>query len=288
MRRAILAGLGLALAIFLPLLGQGKGEEEDWQWATKQNEVRAYDQFLKDHPQGAHREEAMKAASRRSVEGISAAAKSCDPLFPRMLLYAVAAGPDSLLDPQVTDKTLSDAANCPFTTTLDPEEEAGAAEGLVLVRTRLVTKLEAGLPLRAVINLDQILLDLEESMVMDAYKKVMKCSDQSAWTDTSPKKARECAAPYMKIQEKAAEGMGIQAKFDFTRVSEVKEREYRAGFWDRFRKMAKRDLWIELAQALKLAQDVDAARKAETDPEIVKKIEDVRLRLAGGKPTGGI
>lgn len=283
------AGLMIGIVLWMAAgSAWAKGEEDDWRWAERQGDVKAYDQYLLQNPTGAHTDQARKTAGRKSAEQLRQASENCSPQFPLMLYYTVTAEDDPLLPLSKIAEALNAAVECKFAPGLSPEERMRGMDILFQIRDRLLPQLEIELPLPALFNLDFILLELEEAVVEDTYKKIVKCSDQSAWVDTSPQKAYECSKPYIKIQENCANQMSTQAKFGFARVAQVKDREYRAKFWDRYRKMAKREIWVELAKIFSLIKDLEEAKKAETDLEIIRKIEDVQLRMAaGGKPIGG-
>lgn len=282
-------GLGLVVLLVMAssiLLG-AKNEGKDWQSAEKRNDVRTYDQYLKDHPQGAHAGQATEKAARLSVENLEKAASRCDSMFPRMVYYSVAASANNVASEDSLARAMATAGKCGFSTTLSSEQMLNATGGLLMARKKMAGNAGSPKTARAVIDLDFILFDLQQKVIMAASDEITKCSDQNAWTDTPRKQIYACAMPHRKVQMKLASAIAGQIKFDFDKIGVVSDTNYRLGFWEKIRKAAKRQLMQEIAAAFGLYTDAEAAMKKESDPKVKDKIETVMIRLAGsGKPRG--
>lgn len=282
-------GLGLVvlLVVAASILLGAKNEGKDWQAAEKRNDVRTYDQYLKDHPQGAHAGQATEKAARLSVENLEKAASRCDSMFPRMVYYSVAASQKTVASEDSLAQAMTMAGKCSFSTTLSSEQRLNATGGLLMARKTMAGNAGSPAAARAVIDLDFILFDLQQKVIIAASEEITKCSDQNAWTDTPRKQIYACAMPHRKVQMKLASAIAGQIKFDFDKIGVVSDTNYRLGFWEKIRKAAKRQLMQEIAAAFGLYTDAEAAMKKESDPKVKDKIETVMIRLAGsGKPRG--
>ena len=278
--------LFLLLAAF-PLALLAKGEADDWQAAEEKGDVAAYDEYLKDYPDGAHAARARQAAAQKSAGELSRAAGSCAAVFPRAVYYAVGGTDQPTVSHSALASDLASASACTFSNSIDPEATPRNADGLLFARSRLELVPETSFPPRGIIDLDWILFDLEDAAVGYTFKKLVRCNDQSAWVDTSPKAAYECSKPYRAIQMRMAEGMASQAQTDFERISRVDDPDYRMSFWKKYQKLAKGEAMGEVAVAYKLHQRAMAVKPREQDPRIAEEIENAAIKLGGGKPTGG-
>ncbi len=281
------SALFLILAAF-PLAILAKGEADDWQAAQRNGDLVAYDEYLKDYPDGAHASEARLAAARMSAGELGPAAGSCAPVYPRAVYYAVGVSDQPAASYSSLASSLATASACAFSNSISPEDIPRNADGLLYARSRLEPVPETAFPPRGIIDLDWILYDLEDAAIRYTFKKLVRCSDQSAWTDTSPKAAFECGKPYRDIQMRMAQGMATQASTDFERVSRVDDPDYRMSFWKKYQKLAKGEAMGEVAVAYQLHQKAMAAKPREQDPRIAEEIENAAIKLGGGKPTGGL
>ena len=276
--------LALVLA---PLALGAKGEEDDWQKATKRGDVRAYDGHLKAYPNGRHAAEARQMAAQKCPAEIETAARSCDPLFLRMIYYAVGVSDTPTVKGDALASHLSRAASCSFKVSINSDDLVYYVDGMLFARSRLVLLPESQLPPRAIIDLDFILFDLEDEIIHDSFKKIVRCNDQSAWVDTPKKVAFECSTPHRELQTRMATAMAEQAQSDFERISRVPDASYRLSFWKQYQALAKNDVMGEIAAAYQLHSEAMKAKKQEPDPKVSQEIEDAAIKLGGGKPTGG-
>jgi hypothetical protein len=185
--------------------------------------------------------------------------------------------------------SIGEASGCSFPSAMNYEETVWATDGLLDARARLDGISEAKFPPRAMIDLDFILLDLEDSAILGAAKKIKFCHDQSAWVDTSKKAAFQCSAPHREVQARYAQAMAVQARSDFERIGGVSDADFRLSFWKKYKKLAKRDVMEQVAMANQLHSDALRVMKRETDPRVAEQIESAAIRLGGGgKPRGGM
>lgn len=277
----------VGLLILAPLLLWAKGEAEDWQKAQKKGDVAALDEYLKNYPDGPHAAEAKQQAAQRSGTEIPADAGSCAPVFPRAVYYSVGVTDRPTIAEPDLAAALAKAAPCAFSSSIALEDTPRHADGLLFARSRLELIPETRFPPRAIIDLDWILFDLEDAAIRFTFKKIVRCNDQSAWVDTSPKAAFECSMPYRDIQMRMAQGMAQQSKTDFDRIGRVDDASYRLLFWRQYQKLAKGEAMGEVAVAFQLHTEAMRVKPLEKDPKVAEEIENAAIKLGGGKPTSG-
>ncbi len=265
------------------------GEEREWKWAETKDNLKGYDDYILEHPEGAHLKEALERACRMSAAELKGPLSGCEPMFPRMAYYAVAARERSLISGPALAENLSEEYECNFPLLLRQKDRGHAVDGLIAVRYEMETALKDELGVRPFIDIDLILTELEEAVIYDSYEEIMKCSDQSAWQDTPMADQLACSRPYRERQRTLAQAMGDHAKYDFGHVHQVEDKDYRMEFWESYRKLAKKPTMVQVAAAYGLRGHAQKAMEKEADPEVADKIETVAIRLAGGgKPLGGM
>jgi len=264
-------------------------EGSQWNKAQRSEKLSEYDDYVTMFPEGPHSREAKTKAAKLSASQISEASGSCDKLYPRMTYYCLAATPEVHVSPDTLSQCMARAAECSFPLILLAQDTYYAAEGMLSARYVMGTRMASQLEPRTFIDTHRIMLDLEEAVIYSAQDEIIKCSDQNAWVDTPLKKRMECSKPYMKTQTRMGRAMGDQAKYDIENISNVDNAAYRLEFWERYRKLAKKDIMAEISQAYDLYDSAKKAMAEERNPEVADKIETVSIRLAGaGKPVGGV
>jgi hypothetical protein len=206
-----------------------------------------------------------------------------------MAYYASASKAGPKVSDEVLAQAIASALNCSFTTAMKMLDKARAVQNLSSVRAKLVTNSGSPAASRGVFDVDVILLALQYNVLMDTCDEMYKCKvGKDPFRDPTKKEIYDCAKPMREMQALMAKLIAEQFKSDIERISSVPDREYRANFWERCRKEAKKDMIQEIAAGFKLSDEAQKAKAKETDPKIQDKIDQVAVMFAGaGKPTGG-
>lgn len=262
--------LSLALAPTLILAGD---DASDWARTKKTDRIEPYNDYVINHPQGAHLREAYLRAGELSAALVKKAASSCDPLFPRMVYYAVAATDQVTVTSDVLASSLEKAAAlCDYSRILVAQDQRYAAAGMIEADRVMMEKMEGKLPPQTFIDLHALLIDLEDSVVLDAQQEIVKCSDQSAWVDTPMKDQVQCQAPHRQAQNMMVEGMAEQMSYDLAHIHMVQDIKYRKKFWERYQRLAGSEVVKQVAVINKMRLKVRRAWVQEQDPGIKESI----------------
>ncbi|MFO8058870.1 MAG: hypothetical protein R6V10_16410 [bacterium] len=274
--KAITGSLLLCLAI--PLLVWAWSESTKWKLASRRDSFSSYCDYLKKHPEGAHAEEARQKAAECAAEEMESSARSCGNLFPRMAWFAMAGTDRPAVSLSILDFSLSRAAACEYSFLLDLAGMRKAVDGLLEVREMVKDKHKSRFPVRAMLDLDSILLDLEQAIVNELNSKIFMCKNQSAWKDTSEEEFQECASDHLEEKERLVEKAAAQISYDLEHIADMKK-DYRKDFWKRYHRMSDNKAFAEFAIHANAIHLLERAVNEEDSTLISMRIDRVISRV---------